>query len=142
MGLEENLRIVDAQAEAFNARDLGRCLDYYAESIVRHGPGLTEPIKGRAALRDLVETFLTAFPDIHAEKMRTFGQGDWVCRENLVAGTHKGPLLGPGGETVPATNKPIRIPICHVYRLESGRIVEDHQYMDMSSLMTQLGLAP
>ena len=52
----------------------------------------------------------TAFPDLHIETVRSFGQGDWVCVEWVVTGTHTGPLMGPGGETIPATNKTARVP--------------------------------
>ncbi len=142
MSVEENVRIVDAQADAFNEGDLDRCLGFYAESVVRYVPGMPEPLRGRDALREVVETFYAAFPDIHAEKVRSFGQGDWVCRENLVTGTHRGPLPTPNGETIQPKSSPIRIPICHVYRLVNGKIVEDYQYMDMLTLLSQLGAAP
>lgn len=142
MTVEENVRVVDAQADAFNARDLEACLAHYAEDVVRHAPGMEEPLRGKAGLRALVRAYWTAFPDIHAEKVRTFGQEDWVCRENRVTGTHEGPLTGPDGSVLDPTNRSVDLPICHVYRLAEGKIVEDRQYLDFLGLLAQLGQPP
>jgi len=140
MTVEENLRLTDARMEALNAHDLDRFLDFHAESVIINAPGLPEPMKGRAAGRELVRGFLTAFPDLHLRKERSFGQGDWVCVESTFTGTHKGPLQGPGGQMVPATNRSFRIPDCTVFKLEGGKVTEVHGYFDLLGMMAQLGL--
>ncbi len=128
MTVEENLQKVDAAYEAFNAQDWDGFFELYAESVVFYGPDLPEPLKGRAALRKVFEEFLTAFPDIRSKAERSFGQGDWVCMEYTLTGTHTGPLKGPGGETIPATNEPFRLQGCGVYKFEDGEITEEHDY--------------
>ncbi|MFQ6060383.1 MAG: ester cyclase [Thermoplasmata archaeon] len=139
LSAEENLRIVDAQMEAFNAGDLDRCLGYFSESTVRYAPGLSEPIRGRDALREAIESFLAPFPDMRAEKVSLFAQGDLVCLQAVAAGIHKNPFKGPRGE-IPPTNSPVRIPICHVFKVENGEITEDHQYFDVLGFLAQLGV--
>ncbi len=62
--------------------------------------------------------------------------------EYTITGTHTGPLMGPGGETIPATNKPIRIQGLTVSKFEGGEITEEHDYSDQLGMMAQLGLAP
>ena len=142
MSVEENLQKLDAAHEAFNAQDWDGFFELYAESAVYSGPGIPEPLKGRAALREAFEVFHTAFPDIRSKPERSFGQGDWVCMEYTITGTHTGPLKLPGGETIPATNKPVRLQGCGVYKFEGGEITEEHDYSDQLGMMAQLGLAP
>ncbi|MCJ2531503.1 MAG: ester cyclase [Candidatus Thermoplasmatota archaeon] len=142
MSVEENLRLVREDIETFNARDWDRYYELYAESFVHYIPGSPEPLKGRAAYREGMEGFLAAFPDIRVEIARTFGQGDWVCMEGTSTGTHTGPFKGPGGETIPATNKPVRMQGCGLYKVEGGQITELRDYYDLLGFMTQLGLAP
>ena len=142
MSVEENLQKVDAMIEAFNDHDLDRFVELHAESFVHHDPALPEPLKGHRALREFFQGSVTAFPDIQVEKERVFGQGDWVCVEFTFSGTHRGPLLGPGGEMIPATNKPVRFKDCVVLKFEGGEVTEEREYYDHLGLMTQLGLAP
>ena len=142
MSVEENLKIVDAGFEAANAQDWDRFLGVYAESVVSYGPESPEPMKGRTALRELLEGYYTAFPDLHFETVRSFGQGDWVCVEWVATGTHSGPLMGPGGETIAATNKTARNPGSTVIKVEGGQITETRGYYDLLGMMAQLGLAP
>lgn len=142
MSVEENLRVVEAYFEAFNAHDLDRIAALHAESVVFYVPDSPEPLKGRAALRERFQTLLTAFPDARLEKVRTFGQDAFTCSELTFAGTHKGPLPGPGDKTTPATNKPVRFTYVDVHKFEEGEIAEVRVYRDRLGMMTQLGLAP
>ena len=142
MSVEENLQKVEAAYEAFNAQDWDRYFELYAESAVFSGPAFPEPLKGRAAVREGIEGLLTAIPDFRLKKERSFGQGDWVCREYTSTGTHTGPLKGQGAETIPATNKPVRLQGCSVYKFEGGEVTENHDYFYMLGFMAQLGLAP
>ena len=142
MSVEENLRLIKDGYEAFNAHDWDRFFEGYAESLVVHAPDLLEPLKGLAAYREWIQTFDTAFPDQCFEEVRTFGQGDWVCTEAIFEGTHTGPLPGPGGETIPATNKEVRNPAAFVFKFEGGKITEQRNYVDQLSYLAQLGLAP
>ncbi len=142
MSVEENLRLVDAATDAVNAHDLDRFVKLHAESILQYSPLLTEPSKGRAALHESSEGILKAFPDFRIKKERSFGQGDWVCIENTIMGTHKGPLSAPGGRTIPATNKPIRLRQSLVIKVEGGKFTESRAYFDTLELMSQLGMSP
>ena len=142
MSVEQNERGVDQAVRALNARDWETYAGVFAESLVTHAPGLPEPTKGRDARVKYVQGIVEAFPDGRAEKKRSFGQGDWLCVELMWIGTHKGPLLGPGGKTMPATNKGIRLPYCLVLKFEGGEITELREYFDQLEILTQLGLMP
>lgn len=88
----------------------------------------------------MIGAFTTAFPDLHSEKVRSFGRGEWVCGEFVITGTHKGSLQGPGGKTVPAAGKVVQFPLCIASKFEGGEIVEYHGYFDRLGFLAQLGL--
>lgn len=94
------------------------------------------------AHRKCVEGFIGAFPDIRVRPVRSFGAGDWACAEYVLEGTYRGPLAGPGGQALPATNKKVRMRICNVVRFEGGTIAEEVGYFDFLGLLSQLGVFP
>ncbi len=140
MSVEKNLRVGRATTEAFNLRDWDRYLALCAESILRYSPGQAEPMKGRRGLREELEAWVAAFPDIRAETTKIFGQDDWVCEEAVATGTHRGAFHGPRGEMIPATGKHVRLNFCHVYKVENGLVTEDHVYFDQLDMLGQLGV--
>ncbi|MEE9593762.1 MAG: ester cyclase [Thermoplasmata archaeon] len=142
MSVEENLRVDREAIAAFNARDWDLFDELHAESVIVYSSGNPEPSKGRAAHREEAQAYVTAFPDIQFEEERSFGQGEWVCDVYVATGTHTGPLEGPGGQALPATNKPLRLEFCGVTKFEGGKIAEEHNYFDLLGMMAQLGLAP
>src|SRR3989441_10892278 len=95
--------------EALEAHDFDRLDRMNAESIILRA-GQPETQKGRAAVREWNQAFATAFPDILFRKERSFGQAGWVAAEGVVTGPHKGPLVGPRGRPILATNKLVRVP--------------------------------
>ncbi|TLZ80018.1 MAG: ester cyclase [Methanobacteriota archaeon] len=140
--IAENLRVIDSGIAALNAHDWDRFVRLHAESVIDLNPAAPEPIKGRAAVRAYYEQFNRAFPDLRTQKDRSFGQGDWVCLETTSSGTHKGPLLGPGGQAIPATGKSFSMKVAGVFKLERRQITEVHEYFDLAGFMAQLGLSP
>ncbi len=142
MSIEQNERVVDRALGALNSRDWETYGRLWAESLITHAPGLGEPTKGRAARVKWVQGILEAFPDGRIEKKQSFGHGDRLCVELTFAGTHKGPLLGPSGNAVPATNKRVRFPYCLVLKFDGEEVIELHEYFDQIEILTQLGLVP
>lgn len=142
MSVEENLRVIDAANQALNDRDLDRFEGYHLNSVIQRDPFNPEPTKGPKAIRASLEPFLKAFPDLRMVKERSFGAGDWIAFQGHFTGTHKAPLEGPGGQTIPATNKAVRVPVALIARLEGGKLAEVNGYLDQMGMMAQLGLAP
>jgi hypothetical protein len=56
-------------------------------------------------------------------------------------GTHKGPMMGPGGKTIAPTKRKFKVDFCTVARWNNdGRIVEENLFYDVVGMMTQLGI--
>lgn len=142
MSVEDNLRVISKIGEAYNARNWDRIAKLHAESVIGWSPDSPEPRKGRMAIREEFVGYATAFPDSQLQIERTFGQKDWVCGEFTFAGTHTGPLPGPGGQIVQPTNRPLRMTYAVVFKFKRGEITERREYFDLAGMMTQLGLGP
>lgn len=139
MGVEENLGVIRQEIEAFNAQDWEAYRNCFAESVVTYEPDEPEPIRGHAGLMKRIETYANAFPDVHLEPERLFGQDDWVCLNALFIGTHKGELPGPGGIVLRPTGRSVRVHGCSVFRVRDGKITEFIGYYDQVELLGQLG---
>jgi predicted ester cyclase len=142
MSVEENLKAIDAAEDALNHHDFDRFETFLLNSVIQQGPGSPEPLKGRKAIRASLEAMTKAFPDIHMDRQHTFGSGDWVTQIGHLTGTHRGPLEAPGAPPIPPTNRPVRLPIAVVTRMEGGKAAEIQLFFDQLGLLTQLGVAP
>ena len=142
MSVEQNLRVIEAFSRAFDERRWDRFFELHAQSAALWAPGLAEPLKGRAAIREWELGFVGGFPDFRFRTDQPFGHGSLVCFQWTLTGTHAAPLPGPGGKAIPATNKPVRIRGCSVYTVEGGEITERRLYFDQLEFLQQLGLAP
>jgi predicted ester cyclase len=151
MTVERNLRMVEAAFEAINDRDWDHLYGLHVDNTVMSSPDLPVPVRGRGAVQGRLQAWGEALPDLSWKRLRGFGQGDWVCVELLISGTHKGPLrhgidqatlakLSDG--VVPPTGNRIELRGCVVYKVEEGEISETHIYYDQLELMKQLGLVP
>jgi ketosteroid isomerase-like protein len=97
--------------------------------------------RGPDELGRTVETYATAFPDMHRELYRFYVIGDTVVVELALQGTHKGPLALPQG-TVPPTGKRMDAPCCDVFRLIDGKIQSFNCYPSGTVILGQLGILP
>jgi len=88
-----------------------------------------------------VETYATAFPDMHRELYRFYEAGDMVIVELALQGTHKGALALPSG-TIPPTGKRMDAPGCDVFRLKNGKIESFNCYPSGTIILGQLGVLP
>jgi predicted ester cyclase len=91
--------------------------------------------RGPLALREHIESWLAAFPDINVTT-----DLKCVCDTQVVSwvtmrGTHTGPWQG-----VPPTGREVTIRTVAQHRVEKGRIVEDWVIVETLGLFQQLGL--
>jgi steroid delta-isomerase-like uncharacterized protein len=143
MNVEDNLRVADRINEAFNTRNWDLFNDQHTDDVIAYSPILDEPTRDIDSHRRQLEEMVEAFPDFKVEKIRTFGQGDWVCAEFRITGTHTNTLKGGNGnQDIPATNKSVELNIISSMRFMNGKIQEEHNYWDRMAFLEQLGLVP
>jgi len=140
VSVKENLHLIDRIVTSLNARDWDRFSESFAKSVPVHEPG-AKPKRGRDPIVESFRAFISYFPDAQIRKVRSFGQGDWVCIEVVNYGTNKGPLIGSDGKTIPPTNKIASIEIVVVAKIQGGKITEYHESWDRMGMLAQLGLS-
>ncbi len=141
MTIDENIHVVNATLDAFNAHDMMEFVQHMADTVVDYMPGRPEPLHGPDAIHDDNTSFLSIFPDAHFTKTNMFGQGNWVCIQGIFEATHRGPFPVPGGPPIPATGKRIQVSQCMVVKMDEGKIVEIHEYFNHLDFVSQLGIA-
>ncbi|MGA7922838.1 MAG: ester cyclase [Thermoplasmata archaeon] len=140
MGVVENLRTIETEMQAFNARDWDRYLQCFADKVVTLEPDEANPIIGRSSLQKRVTSYLAAFPDVKLETERLFGTDEWVCLNSLFVGTHKGNFTGPDGVVIRPTGRTVRVHGCSIFKVVEGQITEFIGYYDQLELLDQLGV--
>lgn len=76
----------------------------------------------------------TAFPDQRHENVRFHFADDAVIAEFDLLGTNSGEFLGQ-----PPTGKAFRVPTIAVFTFNGDRITNERVYLDLVSLLTQIG---
>ena len=142
MGVEENLRVRKDMDNLWNAGNWGKFWAAHTKDVTVSTTYLPTPTKGLDAHRTDVEALTHAFPDMKVNTKTLFGQGDWVAAEYTMEGTHTAPLVLPGGRTIPATNRRVRVSAVELTRMENGKFAEEHVHLDLAGLLMQLGLMP
>ena len=124
-----------AAKAAYNARDLDRCLAYYApDHQIMSRP--TPP--GREHIRAFFEGTFAAWPDIQIVVENALAEDDWVMGRSISTATHSATVMG-----VPATGKKIVTSFWDLHRFdEDGLIAQTWNLMDSLAIMQQLGVVP
>lgn len=138
MGTAEITQALKRETEAWNAHDADGVAACYAEDAALYDVGLPEPVRGRAAIRDSVSGYLTAFSDFHADVGEPIVSGNRSAQEWKVTGTNDGELMG-----IPPTGKSATTYGCGTAEFgEDGLIHRGGNYWNAAALMHQLGVLP
>jgi steroid delta-isomerase-like uncharacterized protein len=97
-----------------------------------HGPDGGQ-IAGRDGLQELLAGFRSAFPDLHARITTEIEDDRYVAATMLLTGTHNGDFEG-----MPPTGRQLELPIAIVTRFADRQIIEDREYYDTATMVTQL----
>lgn len=127
-----------AFAEAWNSHDWDAVVGFFATDAVYEDRAMHEHRQGREAIRGwLAESTRTFSSDYAFELADSFETEDRYAIEWVWRGTHDG-----SSERLPATGKRFEVRGVSVGRLESGKIVENHDYWDATGFLMQVGLMP
>ena len=134
MSAEENKALARHSWELLDNPDV---LDeVYASDLVWHEPD--QDVRGSEEAKRFVDTYKTAFPDLHATVEDAIAEGDQVVTRWTIRGTHQGEVEEFG----PPTGRRVEVQGITIHRIEDGKIVEEWERYDNLSAMQQLGLAP
>jgi predicted ester cyclase len=131
---------VEHAVAALNAHDAARFAATYAPDAILYTAAWPEPLRGRAAIQQDAQQWITAMPDMTLEIEELVIDGSTAAVRLLFVGTHTGPLMTPSGE-VPPTGRRVSVPMAVFDRHDtSGTTEVEHRYLDMMTMAQQLGL--
>lgn len=143
MSVQDNLKLDEENFAAWNAHDIERSLALYADDVVWQDVGIPQALQGREAVRQYIQGWFTAFPDIQLTVKNRLVTEDQVAGELEWIGTQSGPLqLGEGMPALPPTGRKVTGKGTYFVRVKDNKAVEVHTYPDTAGLMMQLGLMP
>ncbi|HET9017567.1 MAG TPA: ester cyclase [Thermomicrobiaceae bacterium] len=134
---ERNVDVVRRMIADLNAHNLSGVLASYDDAMEWLDLPMEKPILGKRAVGAFLAELLNAFPDLRYEPLLIVGDEDRVVVRFEMHGTHRATYAG-----LPATGKLITIPSVSVITLRSGKIVSDHCYFDIATILRQVGLMP
>jgi predicted ester cyclase len=107
------------------------------EAVIHVNDPLTPELgKGPEGLKQLINMYLTAFPDANCVIDELVIEGDKVVARWTGGGTHEGNL----GEIAP-TGKQIKITGIEIHRIVEGKIRETWMNWDTLGMLKQLGVS-
>lgn len=130
-------QFVERFVEFINSADPALARELVAADARFFVPGQPDPLLGPDGYLAIIGMMRGGFPDVQWQVEDSVAEGDTVAVRFAMTGTHNGVFMG-----VPATGRPIRVQAMNFYRLDGGKIVEEHGQPDMLGLMMQIGAIP
>ena len=121
---------------AWNSRNFDRMRDLMHPDYSYTG-GDGQEQRGPEAGIAINKMFANAFPDGRIDIQNIKESGETVIVEFVGRGTHRGDLMG-----MAPTGKQVNIPVCDILELRDGKVYREREYMDMATMMVQLGVMP
>lgn len=91
----------------------------------------------RDGVRQLMQDFRTAFPDLRFTVLDSVAQEDRVVLRYVVTGTHRGTFMG-----MPPSGRSFKINGISEYRVADGKLQEAWVQYDALGMLRQLGALP
>ena len=140
-----NTDVVKSWNEAFFSGDIEKALGYLADDFQFTGP-VPEPL-GPQAFMGMMNSMLSAFPDLDNHFEITGESGNTVTGSVVMAGTHSQnfDLSGMGGPVIPPTGKSFRNPKeSFIITVKDGKIarfdVDVPENGGLGNILNQLGV--
>lgn len=142
MSAQGNKELMQTLDDAWNNQDWDTFVARHAEDTAVYWPGQPEPTRGVQNHRqESIEFFKTFENHLDNRPYKVLiADGDWTCSIARWTGRMTGPMKGPNGQQIPATNKSFELEFCTVARWKDGQIVEENLFYDQVGLMRQIGV--
>jgi len=119
--------------DVWNAGNIDLVDELLAPDFVNH-IRLDGQRPGRDGVTQLLQRWNRAFPDASISVDLMVHEGDRVATRFTARGTHRDAFLG-----IAATGKPVELSGIQIFRVANGQLVEGWGYLDLATLLMQLG---
>jgi predicted ester cyclase len=142
---EARVKLYTTCWDQFNSKAYDQFQNCFADNATSETVDSAQPpLTGRAAIMDLIKKEAEGFPDRRGELKLVLGNGSHIAGVALYTGTNTGPMPGPDGKPMPATNKKIGFLMGHTIELDAmgAHAVRESAYIEEGTFAGQLGLSP
>lgn len=126
---------------AFNAADWAQLRAIIAPTVVYTETGTQRRVENLEDYLQLLQGWKQAIPDAQGIIHKAVSQGNTTVLELSWVGTQTGPMQTPGG-VLSASGKEIRVPAAAWFTFDGEIVQEVHHYLDVLTLLQQLGALP
>ena len=131
---------VQRYIDAWNTRDGAKVVDFVTDDVVFIDNALGERFEGPDAVRQFVDdTSVSLSSDFSFVTGQVLITEDSYAFEWTMAGTNDRPDKERG---MPATGTRFELPGASIGRLRDGKICENHDYWNLATYLSQVGLMP
>ncbi len=144
MAVSSALQVVSRYVAALVARDTNgmnglRAQDFVLDFV--HGDAFENRPMSAQDAKMFWPSWFDAFPELALEVTRTVAADEVVVTQWIFTGTNTGPLDPPIFEKrVEPTGRTVRLRGVSVYDVINGRILRETLYLDLVTLMVELGV--
>ena len=122
--------------ELWNAQDRDGFLALFDDSAVFIDPTTGTQFTGPEEIRTgWYDPVMDGYPDREVKDAVVFGEGELVCLQGRLAGTHTGTA-----RDMPPTGRRFDTPFVTVFEVRDGKVTRLWQYGDRLLMLEQLGL--
>lgn len=140
MSRQEMIAAAKAPIEGYNEKDWNAVRESVTQSFVYEEVGTDRRAEGIDEVLEVWRAWAKAFPDARATFETALVDGENVMLELRWRGTHTAPLPLPDDE-IPATGSTVDFRACVLVRVQDGKVVSMRHYLDMLTMLSQLGVA-
>jgi steroid delta-isomerase-like uncharacterized protein len=147
MSVQDNLKLDEEEIAAWNAHDVERAVAIFPDDVKWQDVGSPQPFNGKDAIRQYLQGWFSAFPDIKITVTNRVITEDYVAAEIDFVGTNNGALqMAPGAPAIPTTGRKVNGKGTYFVHFKNGKPVEVRMevrsYPDAAGMLMQLGMMP
>jgi predicted ester cyclase len=132
--LEKNRATALAALQSFNNHDPNAVMKDCAPDFVDYGDGSTPPTKGMDSCKAMIQSFITAFPDMKGENLMAVADGNHVAVFGDWSGTFKGKMMN-----MEPTGKTFKFKDVDLFTFNNNGQITDHRSIQsMGTMMMQV----
>ena len=123
--------------KACNSHDVDRLVGLCSPEYTGSDVGQSAVVRGREAVRAMLETYWRAFPDLQLAATDTLVHGSRLAIVWMAWGTHRGTIMN-----IPPTGRRVEVRGVSIIEIEDGLVVRGQSIWDLAGMLRHLGLLP
>jgi steroid delta-isomerase-like uncharacterized protein len=127
----------DSITQAWNSHEIERVLSFYSTDYVASDVGQAVLQRGHQGLREMLEAYWKAFPDLQFRVTDRVIEGSRAVIVWVAEGTHQGTIMN-----IPPTGHPVEVRGVSVIDVQDGLVVRGQYIWDLAGMLRHMGLLP